>query len=390
VTFTFSVKVDGADIAGLVPSGEAEIVYGRQSVTEQPTPTSATVTLITKDAWDFTPDMGAMYPEFSLGDHSMRSGFTDTFEENYEGSKSRVTLGAPVVIGAHTPSGFTDTFEETYTSGADFTRFTGRIVAIDYEPDRIQLTCMSPVEELTRRIVVPQSWPEESDVARAERIDMAVTALGPSTGHMAPIADGQETTAFALLQSVAADNDALFYATRTGDVVYRTRGDSYANYALPPEVTLLDPLQMTAELGLIVNEVEVEWGAEGARDAYLATHPDSVTKFGPMDASFSTGLAREVDAIRYADTMIARYALPHWSMPSAVVDMYFADDAERGMAAEIDLGDRVTLPKLLPGSPLSSYSSEVLGITETLSVDHWLLTLHLSAADAPVTQKGTP
>jgi hypothetical protein len=47
----------------------------------------------------------------------------------------------------------------------------------------------------------------------------------------------------------------------------------------------------------------------------------------------------------------------------------------------------VTLPELLPGSPLSSYSSEVLGVTETLSVDHWLLTLHLSAADAPISRK---
>ena len=83
MTFTFSVTVDGTDISGLVPSGEAEIVYGRQSVTEQPTPTSATVTLITKDAWDFTPDMDAMYPEFSLGDHSMRSGFVEDFESNY-------------------------------------------------------------------------------------------------------------------------------------------------------------------------------------------------------------------------------------------------------------------------------------------------------------------
>lgn len=387
MTFTFSVKVDGTDIAGLVPSGEAEIVYGRQSVTEQPTPTSATVTLITKDAWDFTPDMDAMYPEFSLGDHSMRSGFVEDFESNYEGSVTRVTLGAPVAIGAHTPSGFTDIFEESYTSGADFTRFTGRIVAIDYEPDRIHLTCMSPVEELTRRIVVPTGWPEETDIDRAERIDVAVVTAGTTTGQMAPVVAGQESTAFALLQALAADNDALFYATRSGDIVYRTAGDTYANHTLPPRVTLLEPLAMTAELGLIVNEVEVEFGAEGSRDTYLATSADSLTKFGRMDASYSTGLAREVDAVRYAETVLARYALPHWSMPSAVVDMWFADDAERGMAAEIDLGDRVTLPELLPGSPLSSYSSEVLGVTETLSVDHWLLTLHLSAADAPISRK---
>ena len=389
MTFTFSVKVDGTDIAGIVPSGEAEIVYGRQSVTEQPTPTSATVTLITKDAWDFTPDMAAAYPEFTLGDHSMRSGFVDVFESNYEGSKSRVTLGAPVVIGAHTPSGFVDTFEESYTSGADFTRFTGRVVAIDYEPDRIQLTCMSAIETLTRVKVTPFVWPEEPDIARALRIAPGISAVGSATGRMAAF-DGQEATVYALLQSLAQDNDAIVYATRDGDIIYRTRNDSTSHHTLPPAITLLEPLAMTAELGLIVNSVSVEYGEEGSRSAVGIEDSHSITAFGKIESTVSSGLARAVDANNLADTILDRFALPHWSMPSAVVDMYFATNPERAQMASIDLRDTVTLPQLLPGSPLHAYTSEVLGITESLAVYHWTLTLHLSAAAAPITRKATP
>jgi hypothetical protein len=187
VAFTWSVKVDGEDIAAIALAG-ATIEYGRRSPMDQPSVPVAIVRILTRDAY---PGAAEDYPEFGLGDWaSDLSGFTDAYSDTYSGVTSRIVAGVPVVIGTDTPSGFTDAYEDPYTAGVNFTRFTGRVQAIDYDADIIQLTC-TPRSEAWSRIDVGGTAagvtiPSETESARASRLatEAGVTLTVEGTGTL--------------------------------------------------------------------------------------------------------------------------------------------------------------------------------------------------------------
>lgn len=388
--FTWRVAIDGADIAGLVPDGEATIEYGRQQETEQPTPTTATITLITPDAPDYTAQMGSLYPEFTLGDQAIKSGFVDPYEDRYEGALTRVRLNTPVVIGADTPSGFRDEYVDGYNDGLNLTRFTGHIVAIDYGWDRIRLTCISALGALTRQNTLLNNLPAETDVARVARIAPTITIEGQPSVDLAAIPDDPNTKpvdVYRALVNIAEDAQAVVWDKRDGSIGYRSRfGWTPAKVTLPPEATLMEPLEMTAELGLVINQVAVEFGPKTARETVTLNDSDSITLYGLRDATYSTALATQQDAEDYAQDMLTRYSRPHWSMPAAEVNLGMTTDKAIAAVAALDLGDEVTVPHLLPGSPMTSYTASCLGYSESLSPTDWTMTIHLTPSAKPISR----
>ena len=390
MAFTWRVQIDGSDIAGLVPDGEATIDYGRQQETEQPTPTTATITLITQDAPDYTSQMGLLYPEFTLGDHSIASGFVDPYQDKYEGSLTRVRLNTPVVIGADTPSGFRAEYVDNYSDGLNLTRFTGHIVAIDYGWDRIRLTCISALGALTRVNTLLNNLPAETDTARVQRIAPTVTIEGQPSANLAAIPDDPNTKpvdTYRALVDIAEDSGAVVWDKRDGSIGYRSsNGWTPAKVTLPPEATLMEPLEMTAELGLVINQVAVEYGTKDARATVTLTDPDSITLYGLRDATYSTGLATQAGAEAYSHNILNRYSKPHWSMPAAEVNLGMTTDLAIAAVAALDLGDEVLVPVLLPGSPMTSYQANCLGYSETLSPSDWTMTVHLTPSAKPISR----
>jgi hypothetical protein len=387
VAYKWSVMVDGTDVAALVPDGSAVINYGRQDVTDPFQPTMATIELITRDAPDYTTAMGAALVEFHLGDHSQVSGFTDTYAATYDGALSRITLGANVDITTGLPTGFTDTYEAGYTSGDDKVRFAGEVVAIDYSPDRIMLTAAHPMEALARMNVYTDGLPVESDVDRMDRFLpgtlhhnvgdyvtlVATEAVDPATGQR------PQTNVLAAMSQVADEAYGVLYGTRNGEVAYLngTYGGG-KTVELPADATFSEPLQMTAEIGEVVNSVFVVYGPDTARVTEHFQDAASIAVYGEREIHLDTALNDAASAAKVATDILTRCARPIWKMSGAEVNLSLLNDAGQYQVSSVDIGDTVRLPKLLPGSPTPAYQAQCLGYTEIISHLAWTVTFYLA------------
>jgi hypothetical protein len=387
--FTWTVSMDGTDIKDIVLEDGSKVDYGRGSLFEQPAPPYAILNLPTRDSYPGTIDM---FPEFGLGNHSMPSGFVDVYADVYAGPQSRITLGAPVQVNARTESGFTDEYDDAY-AGISLTRFTGYIQAIDYKWDLISLTCL-PDMEAWGRITVggtdgTTTIPAESDVDRVQRL---CTQAGVTIGIQGP--DGPQITAIppstaasdllTQLTKIATDTGGLLFTDRDGLVYYRTSGwTPPATTTIPAGATVRDSLSMNLELGLVRNQITVEYGDATPRETVTATDTASITAYGLREASYQTQIDLEADAQDYADWLLASLDAA-WQLPDVTVLFTLAADTEISAMAALEQGSPVTLPTLLAGSPESSYSSTVLGYTENLSRSNWFITYHLAPSNAPL------
>jgi hypothetical protein len=234
-TFTWDARVDGDNIAGIILD-TGSVTDGRTTVFDQPQLPVAVIDLLTIDA---SATAAALWPDFSLGDHSQPSGFVDVYASTYTGVRSRVTIGAPVVITARTPSAFTDEYIADYVGGVDSVRFAGKVQAIDYTPDVVRLTCL-PVSEGWARIEVGGTdgttpIPQEADTVRVQRlcdeagVDIVIDG-GTGPDVIAIPVNTAPSGLLAQLQDIATSCRALFYTARDGTVHYRTQSRAYADH----------------------------------------------------------------------------------------------------------------------------------------------------------------
>lgn len=393
--FTWVAKVDGTDIADLVLDG-ARIEYGRSSLDEQPGIPLAVLQLPTADK---APTLAASWPEFGLGIPASvsASGYTDTYATTYAGPGSRLTIGATVEVQAISSSGYTDTYSDTY-AGETLTRFTGTVQAIDYEYETVTLTCLAKDESWARILVgdldAVTTWPAETDIARAARIatDAGVTlqidgAAGANV--IARPAGSRGESALSLLQSLAIDCDALLYTDRAGVTHYRSSAYAGAlrDVDLDADLTLLAPMRMSLELGLVRTQVTVEYGEPDAttniRPQFIVQDTAQQAIYGIRDLFVSTQLADATSAENHANKLLAGLD-PAWHMPIATVSFEHASDAQIGRIGNLEQGDTINLPALLPTSPTPDYTAICLGYTETLSGVDWQIEYHLSPSTVHV------
>ena len=378
-TFEYRVTIDGTDVAGITLAG-GTIQYGASGVGEAPSPTTAHLTLISADA---AGDLVATYPGISWRG-GIPSGYVDTFEEKYEGALSALKIGAPLVIGVATESGYTDIFDANYRAGFDSVRFSGHIVAIDYQPGTVTITGSDEIEKLTRYKIDTTLWPSESELDRLQRI---VTIAGISSHSpigsssivvRATGADAKPATPWQLLTELAESCNSVAWVHRSGLLTYRTASAiPSTTYILPTDVTLLDPLTMTSELGDIVNTVTVEYGdsSGSTRPSVSASDAASLAAYGKREGAKRSIIVQEAtDAQRYADQIIAAYKDPRWHLPTVQAHLKLArNDGDIGQLLTLDLDDILELPRLLPASPEASYASRVLGYTEALDPEEWIV-----------------
>lgn len=392
--FTIEAKVDGTDIAPITLAG-ARIDYGRTVITDQPSVPTAVLEILTRDAY---PIAGDLYPEFGLGDWaSDLSGFADIYADAYTGVTSRITLGVPVTIQVDSSGGFEDIYRDAY-EGFSSRRFTGTVQAIDYTPGLIQLTCAAKSEAWSRILVggtaAGQTIPVEYDKARATRLALeagiSLTVDGPDSVKVTAVPEKTNPRPLMdWLNDIAADTDGLVYTDRDGWVHVRTRDwphpDPTTVY-LPPGATLVDPLQMSTDLGTVRNHITVEYGgplADGTRAAVTVVDTDSITRYGRRDYREATIIEEQIDAQTHADRLNDILAA-NWTMPDAVVTLALVEeDRWKADLLSIDQGTNVLVPKLLPGSPMPDYPATVIGYTEELAVEDWRITFHLAARRYP-------
>ena len=386
MTFTYEVKIDDVDIAGMTLTG-GTIQYGATSSGETPVPSTAFLELISADA---AGDLVSDYPGVSWRG-GVTSGFVDVYSDTYEGASSILPVGVPLTVDVQTVSGFTDIYYDEYFAGNDSRRFTGTIAAIDYTPGVIGITGVDLSERLARSLLSPSNYPPEAETARVQRIAEAagvkLTIVGTSTVTVIGTGDNEaEDDAYSLITRLADLTGAVFYVDRYGVPTYRCAdaapGDTYT---VDPGATLLDPLAMTQELGTIVNTITVEYGVEdeltGERPTLTSVVATSVGTYGsrpPTSGVQTVDLATRQDAQAYADRVLAAYAFPRWHMPNATAHLGLAQTD--GMIDDLltaDLDDILELPQLLPASPEASYASRLIGYVEVLDPEAWQLTFVL-------------
>ena len=382
-TFAYRVTIDGTDVAGMTLAG-GTIQYGATSSNEQPQPASVFLELISADA---AGDLVATYPGISWRG-GIPSGYVDAFDDIYKGALSALQVGKTITVRVGTESGYADEFDANYRYGFDVTRFAGHIAAIDYTAGLIGVTGVDAAETAARTRLTPSGWPQETETARVARIATAaglqVNIVGTSgVEFIATDAEANETNAFTLLTSLANTTGAVFYTDREGLLTYRCRDAAPGTtYVVPPAVTLVDSLQMTSELGDVVNTIEVEYGDAdpntGDRPTWSDTDVASVAEYGerkPMRGSVRIDVASLTDAQAYAARIIDAYSSPRWHLPRVTAHLGLArDDGTVAALLTADLDDILELPQLLPASPEASYASRVLGYTERLHPEEWQIT----------------
>lgn len=384
VTFTHKVMIDGTDVAGITLAG-ATITHGSTGNATVAEPASAYLELISHDA---AGNLVADYPEYTFG-AGIPSGFVDPYHDRYEGGQSRLKMRAPVVVGVETPTGFIDPYVDSYDGGFESVRFTGYITALDVTPGLVIVTAVNALEALSRITVSPAGWPAELDTERAARIAAAagidhLRINGDPTHTVAavPADDTSEPSAWQLLTQLAEDADALLYADRLGNVHYRTltaHGGSTVHAS--PAATLLDGLQLTQELGTVVNDVKVTYGDTPV--TVQAVNAASVADYGRRVKAMRVEVADATAAQAIADRVVAAYAQPSWRLTSSTVNLKLAarDDTTFptgvGELLDLDLDDELTIGQLLPAMPVEEMTARIVGYIETLDPHAWSLSFTL-------------
>ena len=342
--FDLRVDVAGEEVRGITLAG-ATITVGSTSPTGTPPASTAFLELISYDA---AGDIVEDYPGITFGD-GLRSGFIDEYVDEYD-------------------------------TGLDSTRFTGNITAIDVTPARVGITAVAATEALTRQLLDPSGWPAEDELSRLDRICQAagVSMYSDASETFATMiardADEKLETAWQLLAEVTAATGGLVYADRYGTLTYRGRDELPGTlYVADPDATLIDGLQMSEELGEVVNELEVKWDG----GTFTLEDAESREKWGRRARKITIPVSVESEARALAQEELDDHREPFWSLASATVLIGLADAQMMGELLTADLDDAVELPALLPAFPMPSYSSRLIGYTETLDPYEWRLDLSL-------------
>lgn len=395
--YGIGVRINGHDVGPVVWAG-AQIERGRMDSLEQPQADTLTMTLFTKDGWPQNP---RSWFEYGADGHTTaESGFEATHDtdDTYEGAPVYIGLDAEIWVSLTTDSGFSpDHDTQDVYDGREFRRFTGKVNAFDYSTYRLDVSAVSGLEAWARRAIItsPSFQPSEdsTDVDLAQWL--ASVTPSPTTLHIVgddgPLLIPWKPEDYPLclldeLRAIAADSDGLVYATREGNVTYRTRFASRRRTYIPGYMVDLDALAMSLELGTHRNRVTVEYGEQptsgtppmpdGPRPTYVANYTDSQGRYGRREEYVTTRLANLSGAMDHGGTLLNLYELT-WAMPDLLLQMVLADSEMTELAAAIDIGERVHLGVLPAGAPLAEYEGEVIGYSETLSSSDWELELHL-------------
>lgn len=347
------------------------VTHGRQSFTDGPTPSSATIVLLYP--------AGAM-PPWSSGDTITLDGDT-----------------GPVFAGRITDRQLThlDTQER------------GRL-------GRFTLTAAGTLARLGVRKVGDTPWPQETGAQRAARILAAAQVPHRIDGTTdAPILprDVDAQPALSLLEDLAQDTAAAVFDTPSGAIVYQAlsgrarpvfpyrwidfpAADTWDGFdpdltwdgtppsigqwdspgsqfpiLLPPGAVQWEPEWASSE-AQVVNRVRVGWGTppEGGEQPWVeSSDAASGARHGQRYTYLGTQLATEAAARDRAAHVITTQAKERWALTSVVVLLEQLDPGTRYNLLRATCGMHVTLQ----GLPQPAPAMEWTGILEGWSYQQW-------------------
>jgi hypothetical protein len=333
------------DISCLVDS--VQINHGRDDTTSQPDASTATIDVSWENGVDTPPP--------------------DVLE-----------IGGGLFVDTEFPPG----------SGSLSRRFAGRVTDISYgwedagedTPDRVtaQIVGAGYMADLARRVVGDEPWPEELDGARVARVlDLAGVTLNPATSDPGTVQilprDVDSQPALDVAQGVAESARGMVWENRAGGILY---ADAEHRRNIPVSVrldacdVLVTPTWSRTTEGLI-NAVSLGYGPtpdEGEQPRYIASRPDSITRFGTYQYSLTTELSALADAQSMASLLLTRNSAPVWIFTSLPVDMVGLDADDTAAVLALDVHSLLEVTGLpAAGAAPTTATLWVEGWTETLA-----------------------
>lgn len=270
-------------------------------------------------------------------------------------------------------------------------RFTGRIVAVTYEPPYYRIDCAGTGERLNRAWIGDTPWPAETEKDRLRRILTDASVPFQLDGHSRVTfqpRDVDRRNAGELARGYAEQCAGILTETRDGQVLFLTaqRLSRPPRTLTPsPDTVTVTDWRSTMEAGPVVNTVAVSWGppveGTGQQDQVTETNAASVARFGERYERINTDLAEAADAREYAQAYLANRGTPYWQLPSVTVRLDLeTDPADVVAAASTVVGDLVHLPGAPAGAPYDTYTGMVQGWVEVTGPE-WTITYDLARSD---------
>lgn len=381
--FAYSLRVSGDDIGDLVPEAP-EITYGRRSTDEGFTAPILVFDMLTADGYPNHPTRDDEdFPRFGVDTDTGTPAGTET------GPPTPIVHGSPVEVDAYGSSGFIDLYVDEY-GGFTSRRFTGSVTAIDYSKNVIRVTATADVTYWNRRWAGSTNHttpiPEESDIERVERYviteaGLDIQAEGDAIDLIEVPIDTAPSRLLDLLDAICETTRGTFSVDRVGDAFYRCKVWSRpGTVPIPAAMVAVDHVQMMTERNAIITDCYVAYGypdgTTGLKSHANYFDSDLDGKYGTYEYRTDSLCLDNGDADQVAYWLVSD-ATPQWIMPELPLGMHLVNDSALADILTIAEGHTVELTTLPANAPISEIEAEVIGTTETLGKDEWLLVLHL-------------
>lgn len=349
--YDWTVSIDGVDVSDLIPEA-GSIDYGRQG-----------------------SGVGFAAPraEFTM--------FTEAGFPEYAGTWPVLEDGQPVIIHV------------TWDGITQWRRFTGKIQAFDYSPNRVKVTCAGNIVDYadfpagsTGSFYPRTIEPDTLRVAwLADGAPAALTVEGSAGRRVRQIE--KNTPSGKLLEQllrVADDCDGLLLEDRLGVPRYRTRNFTLpGTYTLPAGIVDYASLSLSKERGEKFSTIRVYYGEPdpltGLQKYRVATDSALAIDLG-FDKALEvvTDLRTPEAADGRAEQLLAQHG-DVYTMPDVALLMSEATGEQADDILDFQEGWLVTVEDLPLGWPVSTYDGRIIGFTEIMSADYPLV-LHLEPA----------
>jgi hypothetical protein len=345
--FDWKVTIDSVDVSQFIPTA-GTIDHGRGSVFGGFSAPRATFDLFTEEGW-----------------------------ETHPGTLPTVNPGDEVVITVTNLE-----HAVPYEHG----RFTGKVQALEWSEMRLRVIAVGVVADWQQSLAfVPlegfaaakddvrvDAWCDQSDPAQT-----IIVEGGGGRWLRAVEYGAQPEPLLDVLLGIAEDCDALLMQDRFGGVRYRTRYRTAPDrVTLPSDVVDRTSIDMVLEHGTMVNTAYVYYGAD-PQDYVIETDAAAITAYGVRSTTLTTELRFDSGARGKALTYIENN-MNRWQIPDVTMVMALTDDTSWDLLMTLEEGDPVTLDDFPAGAPIASYDANVIGFTEVMDRDDYLMVLHLS------------
>ena len=282
----------------------------------------------------------------------------------------------------------------TWDGYIQYRRFTGKVWAIDWTKDEIQVTALGYSMQLDGMksgyipdgLIVP-AWPVELDLTRAERIVgqgepgygyLNITTVGTQGRYViARPTNSPAENMLDLLIQLEVSADGLLFEDGFGDLYYRSRiWPKPDRYALPSGLVDLQALDMAYEGGNAVNTVQVFYGDDGTLSE-TAEDAASIAAIGTRSEEVTTILQFRVGARGKANTYLLEHALS-WTAPDVTIIMGLASGTQADDILALGEGYAVRVNDLPDNNPLGYLDADIIGLTEIMHPEDFRLVLHLA------------